>query len=131
MILLLSQKQDQKCDRTLIKTPKLVASCSGVISLSSKKDKYMSSNQDKFINKKTIGYLKYNDLFTLHSKRYEVVVTDDESKRLPYVTGTLDNIRSYAESSFGGDNNQELAFILTSSAFVMSLHERCFRKEKK
>ena len=59
------------------------------------------------------------------------MVTDDESKRLPYVTGTLDNIRSYAESSFGGDNDQELAFILTSSVFVMSLHERCFRKEKK
>ena len=67
----------------------------------------------------------------MHSKRYEVMVTDDESKRLPYVTGTLDNIRSYAENSFGGDNDQEFAFILTSSAFVMSLHERCFRKEKK
>ena len=128
---IITRAGSKKCGRTLIKTPKLVASCPGVISLSSKEDKSMSSNQDKFINKKTIGYLKYDDLYTLHSKRYEVVVTDDESKRLPYVTGTLDNIRSYAENSFGGDNDQEFAFILTSSAFVMSLHERCFRKEKK
>ena len=117
------------CGKNLIKTPTLDQSWPCVITNSSGSQASHSADEVTHPRNKSIQYLTHQELYNLHCKISNVVVTDDgNNKCVSEVTGSLKNIKDYARCSFKDDKDQEMAFTLTSSAFVMSLHDICNNK---
>jgi hypothetical protein len=122
----------RRCGTDLIKTPKFNQSWPCVITNSTASHTINSSGEDTDAGKKSIQYITHQELYTLHCRRSNVLVASDGiNKYVSEVTGSLENIKAYARCSFNDDKDQEMAFILTSSAFVMSLHEICNSNNRK
>ena len=122
----------RKCGKKLTKMPLFDNFFPSVVKLSSSDQSITPSTlaQDMILVKRKIVLLDKYSLIQLHTKTYEVITTGDECKVSKF-TGTLENINKYAKCSFSGDNNQELAFVLVYSAFVMSLHNKVTSTSKK
>ena len=77
---------------------------------------------------RTIDEVTEKELYELHSSFTEVVTDDSGKMFVERITGSLTNIRQYAECSFGGDTDQEEAFTLIASSFVMTLYDRSIKE---
>jgi hypothetical protein len=121
---IISKAGSRKCGQRLIKNPSLnkrkSVICTSSAATSSTPD--VDWTRD---NRRSIKYLTAQELANLHCKITKVITKRDGSAIGVNVTGTLENIKKYAEHSFGGDKEQEQAFLLVASSFVMSLHEKC------
>ena len=72
---------------------------------------------------RSLSNLTFNELYEVHSLTREVITTSDGVESI-IPNGTLNNIKKYAELSFQGDKDQEIAFIQIVAAFVVRLHEK-------
>ena len=59
----------------------------------------------------------------------DVIVDEDNKKKFPKCTGTLDNLKKYARVAFGSDEDQQHAFISITAAFILRLHEEANKEE--
>ena len=80
---------------------------------------------------RTIDQVTEKELFEINSSFTEVVTNESGKKFLDKITGSLTNIKQYAKCSFKGDTDQEEAFTLIASSFVMTLYNQSIKEKKK
>ena len=121
---IISKAGSRKCGQRLIKNIS-VNKRKSVIYTPSAETTSSPTTTDCTRMQRSINNLTAQELATLHCKVTKVITKRDGSALGVNVTGTLENIRKYAQHSFGGDKDQEQAFLFIASSFVMSLHEKC------
>ena len=116
-----------KCGKEFVKTPIIneqdihvnVINPQNTLNLQSNK-----SNKNRCPDGIQIRELGYDVLYELQNRRSEVINITSGTAYSGNITGTLENIKQYANLTFSGDRDQEHAFILTASAFVMGLYQK-------
>ena len=91
----------------------------------------ISNNDDQQMSdiprqKKTASNLTSDDLYEVHCTTREIITEFDGENYVQSIipNGTFENIQQFANLSFRGDKDQEIAFIQIVAAFVVRLHEK-------
>ena len=117
-----------KCGRSFINPPN-VSSCDAITTQEPTNE---NTSTDSLTVETTMNnLLKPNSLPRQHlhkilTTRHDVLTTNHGQVNWEQFvfTGSLENISHYADLCFNGDDDQEVAFTQTVSAFVLKLHEK-------
>lgn len=112
----------KQCGKFLIKKIKMNTSKSVF-----KRARYQSPQpNDNLEIRRKFKYLTAQEIYELNLKQTEVRINSDIDDGLTKlnVSGTLENIKLYAERILQSDKDQIIAFIYIVSAFVLSLYHQ-------
>ena len=129
---IITKAGSKKCGKEYVMTPTINNSESNVIKVhpSGNNSSDMQDTQnDEGTCLRTIDKVTEKELYEIHSSFTEVVTTGE--KILDKITGSLTNIKQYAKCSFRGDTDQEEAFTLIASSFVMTLYDRSIKEKNR
>ena len=131
---IITKAGSRKCGKDYVMTPTIKNNESNVIK-SHPSGNNSSDTQDTQNDEgtclRTIDKVTEKELYEIHSSFTEVVTNESGKKFLDKITGSLTNIKQYAECSFEGDTDQEEAFTLIASSFVMTLYNRSIKEKKR